>query len=64
MEDRLDEVKNVCVSDTTEMEEQQHLQQTEVKKTSFVLMFTLCITLFPSVTLIRHIDLLYYYICI
>lgn len=32
MQEHLDEVKDVCVSDTPEMEEERHLQQTEVKE--------------------------------
>lgn len=32
MQELLDEVKGVCVPDTPEMEEEEHLQQTEVKE--------------------------------
>lgn len=32
MQEPLDEVKGVCVPDAPEMEEEQHLQQTEVKE--------------------------------
>lgn len=50
-EEEMQEVKDVCVSDTPDMEEEQHLQQTEVKEPLIIhLNINLCVTLFPTVT--------------
>lgn len=42
MQECLDEVKDVCVSDTPEMEEEQPLQQTEVNEPLII-----CLNVYP-----------------
>lgn len=42
MQERLDEVKDLSVSDTPPMEEEQHLHQTEVKEPLIV-----CLNVYP-----------------
>lgn len=47
MQEHLDEVKGVCVPDTPEMEEEQHLQQTEVKEPLII-----CLNVYPLPNLV------------
>lgn len=47
MQEHLDEVKGVCVLDTPEMEEEQHLQQTEVKEP-----IIFCLNVYPLLNLV------------